>query len=719
LKLATLPIPASLAELLEGQGYVDLYPPQADAISAGVLDGRSLLLSTPTASGKTLVAILAAANLVLANRGKVVYLTPLRALANEKFEEFRSLEALRKTDGEPVRVSIGTGDYDASGEELGQADILVLTNEKFDSVLRHGVSWLERVRLFVADEVHLVGNYDRGPTIEAILTKIRTYLAAAQVLALSATITNAADLGKWLAASPVDVQWRPVPLREGVHQHGAIRFNDGERRAVASTGRGNAIDAAIDILNDGGQALIFAETRKRSVSLAGRAAEMTPRFLTDGERQQAFAGAQTVLREAEETELSRSLARALERGAAFHHAGLAPAHRRVVEDLFRAHVIKVLVATPTLAAGVNLPARRVVIASLMRYDAEVGGSAPISVLDYKQMCGRAGRPRYDSIGETVLLANSEPEAEELVYQYIQGSVEPVRSQFAQEGALRTHVLALISSLPGLTEEEVQQFFGRTLFAAQYRRTLVETKVRAGLEYLVAEDLLMQRGRRYAATEFGRRVSMLYIEPATAVLFRQALRSPASVGEHSVGLLHLVVAAPDFAPRFPLRSRDWDGALAFLNDHQAEFLLPLPGQREYERFEAYVRDLRAVMILAAWIEETHEDRLLEMLGAEPGDLHRAVENVDWLLYSLSELARLLGRAELLPEMQMLRTRARYGVKTELLPLVRLAGIGRVRARALFRAGFTGADKIAAASVERLASVPKIGPTLARQLKEQLR
>ena len=96
----------------------------------------------------------------------------------------------------------------------------------------------------------------------------------------------------------------------------------------------------------------------------------------------------------------------MSKGVAFHHAGLAPSSREIVESSFRKGVIKLLTATPTLAAGVNLPARRVVIASILRYDSEYGRNLPISVLEYKQLCGRAGRPQYDTSGEAIIVSES-------------------------------------------------------------------------------------------------------------------------------------------------------------------------------------------------------------------------------------------------------------------------------------------------------------------------
>ena len=717
MKISSLPLPENLVSDLERQGYTDLYPPQQDCVENGLFEGKNLLLTTPTASGKTLAAIMAAGKIILEGRGKVVYLAPLRALASEKFEDLKTLEALQKENGDNVRVLISTGDYDSSGESLGVGDVIVLTNERFDSVLRHGVSWLDDVKLFIADEVHLIGEGRRGPTLEMILARVLSLAQDAQTLALSATITNSKDLATWLGAKLIDASWRPVKLQEGILHHNEIRFADGSLRKITSTGRGVVIDAAVDILKDGGQSLIFAETRRRAVSLSSKAAEVVHRLLTPREVATSKELAAEILEAGEETELSRKLSQVVSEGVAFHHAGLSAEHRKIVERGFRERILKILTATPTLAAGVNLPARRVVLGSLYRYDAEYGGQAPISVLDYKQMCGRAGRPKYDDVGETILIANSDMEAEEIFYTYVKGKPEPIHSQLSNIPALRTHLLSAIASLPGVNMGDIEEIFLKTLFAAQNRRATVSSRINSALQYLLIEKLIEKRGERFIATEFGRRVSLLYIDPATGVIFRRAIQSAKRDGSHVVGLLHLIAACPDFTPLFSLRSKDWDNANLFAEAHVGEFLEPIP-QDNYDRYTKFFESLRSLQVLHAWINEWNEDKILEQYDVEPGDLHRAVESAEWLCYSFSEIAKMVGRSDLYSEAAELRLRIESGIKSDLLPLVRLEAIGRARARELYRAGYTEVSKLGAASVESLARVPKIGTKVAAKIKQQL-
>lgn len=700
---------AIVAPLLARLGYSSLYPPQEKALAAGILDGNNVLVTTPTASGKTLVAMMAIARTVAMGK-KAVYLTPLRALASEKYSDLKALEGIELgNSGSKPRVMLSTGDYD-SGKELALADALVLTNEKMDALFRHGASWLGEVGLFVADEVHLLGDRDRGPTLEMMLTRIRKLYPEAQIVALSATVSNADEIADWLGCQLVESRWRPTKLVEGVYEYGSVRMNDGRTFRVQAGPAGAAVDIAIDALDGGGQALIFAETRKRAASLAAKAAEGVYKRLDPQAKELAARASAEILERGDDAELTRTLAQLAAKGVAFHHAGLAPASRQIVEESFKKGVFKVLAATPTLAAGVNLPARRVVVASILRYDGEYGGNVPISVMEYKQLCGRAGRPQYDKSGEAIIVADSTTggRGEEIYDHYVLGTPEPLRSQLAADRAIRFHLLSTIASVPGMKKQDIADVFSATLFARQFRPATVEFKVESALEYLELQELVRLKGERYIATEFGKKTSLLYIDPQTAVEFREALKKAERGRRHTLGFVHLISETPDFFPKLSLRKKDADEVGLLLQERREEMLYEVS---EYECS-------RSFWALAEWMEETGERVMADRMGVEPGDMHRMVETGAWLSHALYEVAKLVGRDDLLAELQALRTRIRYGIKEELIPLVALEGVGRVRARALYSAGFTDVAKIMRAPQPRLAAVPKIGPAVAEKLKSQL-
>jgi ATP-dependent DNA helicase len=700
----------SIKTLLDNLGYSSLYPPQEIAVSSGILEGQNMLVTTPTASGKTLIAMMAIVKTLESGR-KAAYMTPLRALASEKQEDLKVLEEMTFAGKKP-RVLVATSDYDSSGKELASADVIVLTNEKMDTLFRHGAEWLGDIGLFVSDEIHLIGDRERGPTLEMMLTKVRRQYPGAQIVALSATVANSDELAGWLGCELVESSWRPTKLVEGVYEHGGIQLNDGRRLQFQGSGTQGmaAVDLAVDSLGDGGQALIFAETRKRASSLAAKAAEAVYKRLDSSTREHARRASASILDRGDDSETTRTLSQLVSKGVAFHHAGLGPSSRKIVEEAFKNGVIKVLAATPTLAAGVNLPARRVVIASILRYDSDYGGSVPISVLDYKQLCGRAGRPKYDTAGEAIITAgDSGASGEDLYDHYVLGTPEPITSQLSNDRAIRFHLLATIASVPGLKRQEIQDLFESTLFAQQSRGSTISFKLESAMEYLEQEELVKSKNDRYIATEFGRRTSLLYIDPVTAVEFRDSLaRAERKSGMHTLGFLYLITNSPDFYPKLSLRKKDYEEVSLLIQEGRSELL------HEISEYDCS----RSMWALSEWLRETSDRVLGDRLGVEPGDMHRIVEVSDWLAYSLYEVAKILRREDFLPELYNLRIRIRYGVKEELLPLVSLEGIGRVRARALYAAGLTDVSKVAKAPMAMLAAISKIGPSVAKKLKEQL-
>ena len=227
MRIDELDIPDSIKTVLAKAGYGTLYPPQENTIKAGALDGRNIVLASPTASGKTLIAELVILKSILEKGGKALYLTPLRALASEKYEDFQKYTSIEKAPGRRIRVGLTSGDYDSSDIYLANYDIIISTNEKADSLLRHRSPWISDVSVVVADEIHLITEADRGPTLEVVLTKLLKLNPRIQVIALSATIKNASEMGEWLNAIPITTEWRPVPLREGVYNNGEIQFKDG------------------------------------------------------------------------------------------------------------------------------------------------------------------------------------------------------------------------------------------------------------------------------------------------------------------------------------------------------------------------------------------------------------------------------------------------------------------------------------------------------------
>jgi helicase len=714
-----LPIPDSVKSVLAKTGYDSLYPPQEDAIKAGALEGKNIVLASPTASGKTLIAELVILKTILEKGGKALYLTPLRALASEKYEDFQKYTSIEKTPGRKLRVAMTSGDYDSSDIYLANFDIVISTNEKADSVLRHRSPWIADVSVVIADEIHLITEADRGPTLEVVLTRLLKLNPRIQIIALSATIKNAVEIGEWLKAIPITTEWRPVPLREGVYHNGEIQFKDGASRTIPHSDTNPIFDTALDVLREGGQVLIFAETRRMAVEMGRKASALLRRHLPKPDRRGLENIAQRILSTGERTRLGEALAEQVLNGVAFHHAGLTGGHRKIIEDSFKAGRLKILSATPTLAAGVNLPARTVIVSSYERYEPGYG-RYPISVLEYKQFCGRAGRPKYDKFGEAILIARTEDEQDYLMKNYVLAEPERIWSKLGAEKVLRPHVLATIATRFANSEEGLMRFFEKTFYAFQYDPKMIRSKLGDILSFLNREQMVEFDGQDLKATKFGRRVSELYIDPVSAVVLRDGLYTRAK-SITDVSFLHLISRTPDIAPKlYPRRGED-EMLDLFAKEHQDEFMCEVPeyyGDTNGVTYEEFLSEVKCARVLYEWINETSEDAILEVHKVEPGDILRMVDSAKWLLHATHQLAELFGHKDLLGATYELQVRCAKGVKSELVPLVELEGVGRLRARAIHNAGYRSLKDLRHASITNLMSIPLIGPTLAKKIKEQV-
>lgn len=674
------------------------------------MEGKSLVLAVPTASGKTLVAEICAVKHILEGLGKVLYLVPLRALASEKYDEFKDLSKIG------IRVVMSSGDYDSMDPELGKYDLIISTNEKADSLFRHNPPWLDRISLVVADEVHLLGDPSRGPTLESLLTRIKFLKMDVQVLALSATIRNAEDLSGWLRAGLVASDWRPVPLKEGVFCRGTVTFVDGEVKQIPRSAGGDPVaDLVLDVVRSGGQMLVFTGSRNSAVSLAKRLEEPLHEVLKASERSRLKSLSEKILSLGERTRLTEKLARSVSCGVAFHHAGLTYQQRKAVEDAFRSMLIKCICATPTLAAGVNTPARRVLIYEYRRFEPGVG-RVNIPVLEFKQMAGRAGRPRYDKVGEAIVFSRTEEEKEFLFEEYLLAKPEKVWSKLGVAPSLRSQVLAAIAMELARSREGLLEFFNESLCAYQYGLPSFQSSIMEAVSFLIDADMVLEDdgGRRLRATRLGKRVAELYIDPKSAEILLRGMSIRRS-GLPALSYLALVCHTPDM-PKLYVRGKEAEALKSFLESNSDLLLSDMP-EDEFE-FEILLSELKTALLLKDWIDELPEDAIAERFDVGSGDIYAYVESAKWVVNAAFELAKLMGFREAVEPLGKLLLRIENGVKEELLPLISLRGIGRVRARALFSAGYRSLEDLKRASVSDLRRIPQIGPETIKMILEQV-
>ncbi len=636
---------AAVREQYRASGIEELYPPQAAAVDAGVTRGENVVAAIPTASGKTLIAELA----MLTADGPALYIVPLRALAREKYESFAELPG--------VSVGISTGDFDSPAEELGEEDVVVATAEKVDSAIRNGASWVAELACVVVDEVHLLGRPRRGPTLEITLATLQRRAPGVQIVALSATVDNPDAIAAWLDAELVESTWRPVSLRTGVYDDGddsGVAFDDGSTLAVdapppgPNDDRDTEITAALvaDAVGDGGQCLAFVRSRREAESLAARLAEepaLQERYgegAGDGGSDADPPGPRlaAAVRDRGGTETGRRLAAAVGAGVGVHHAGLASDHRALVESAYRDRDLGVICATPTLAAGVNVPARRVVVRDLERYTGEE--MTPLPALEVHQMCGRAGRPHLDPYGEAVLVA-AEGDAEAARERYVDTGPEAVESQLTEREALRTHVLSVVAAGFADSKRGVLDLLDATFFAFQSPDVDLSGLVDAVAAELSEMGLLAvgdgdAADGTLAATDLGATVSRQYVRPETGARLVAAIRTIASMPESEVTpltALGAVCATPDARGTY-LGNRERAAIYRYATRHAAEFTT---APDEADDFESWLCAVKLARILLEWTGGADPEALVDQYRIGPGDLESHVERTAWLLGAADALS----------------------------------------------------------------------------------
>jgi helicase len=489
-------LPEDFVQFVENDwGIKTLHPPQAEAMPS-ILAGRNTMLCIPTASGKSLVAFMGLVNQIMTrNAGsRGIYIVPLKALASEKLEELKQL-------GESLGLKIGLGIGDAPNEakQIDDCDILVCTSEKLDSLMRSKSEVLRRVSVVVADEFHLVNDSHRGPTMEINLARIRHLLPEAQIITLSATVGNSQDLADWLDSDLIVSQWRPVSL-----EYATLAELDLEPRAIQKSELSTASDlgpprtlegpkshvawaALSDVYEQDGQLLVFVAARRSAQSEAKKLGQRMQKYLSkhNPEVLPALKELSEKLSRSSNSAMGDTLAECVKGGVAFHHAGLRHTQRSEIENAFKNRILYCLCATPTLAAGVNLPARRVLIRDLKRF--EDGMSRLLPVMEVRQMLGRAGRPRYDPVGEAWLACKGgDPRqvADDIADRYIHGPVEDISSKLAAEPAMRFHLLSSIATGGLNTRKKIGDFFSGTYLGHSQTNSYLQENIDSMLKWLV-------------------------------------------------------------------------------------------------------------------------------------------------------------------------------------------------------------------------------------------
>lgn len=707
-ELKNLGIPEDLIESLKNLGYTKLYPTQERAIEQGLLGKRNMIICTPTASGKTLMALIASIK-YLEKGGKVLYICPLRSIASEKFEEISRIFSYK------YRVALSIGDYDSSDPWLQEYDFIISTYEKADSLLRHKANWIKDVLLFIIDEIHMI-NTNRGPTLEFLIARLKKANSFSRFLALSATVNNVEEIASWLSANMLVDDWRPVPLKEGVYKKGKIKYKDGSEERIKEISNVPYIDLVLDTVEKGGQALVFNSSRASSVRVASRIGQFLSKFLSSNEKDIL----RNISSKIEENDnISQNLKNLILDGVAFHHAGLSYTSRKIIEDEFRKGNIKVISSTTTLGAGVNVPARRVVINEISRYEPLLGYSQELSVNEYKQLAGRAGRPKYDPIGEAILIAKGNYDEDYLMKNYILADYEPVQSQIKDEKNLRSHILSIIANNVANNETELKEILGLTFASVNFGSDFLMRLSSKVIKFLIKERFIVAKEDNFVATLIGKRVTELYIDPLSASLIIKGLQylSSRHVNNMDFALLFLICSTED-AQIVNVNRYESDRLLEEIERYvENDTLYPFPDINSLEYDDTLSR-YKTARIIYDWINEEKEDIIADKYGIGLGDLFNIIQTSKWLTYSASEISKILNLKDFAKRLSILESRISAGVKDELLELVQIPSIGRYKARILYKSGYRSIEDLKKVKDSDLLSLPSIGEETLKQIKKFL-
>ncbi len=705
--------PQGVIDVLTASGITTLHPPQAEAIRKGVLDKKNVVMAVPTAAGKTLIAELCMLKSILQDGGKALYIAPLKALASEKYNDFK-----KKYEALGIKIGIATGDLDSPSKYLDRYQILIATAEKVDSLLRSKAGWLiNSLSVIVLDEIHFIDDESRGPTLEILTSRIKQLKPDIQILALSATISNAQELAGWLDANLALSHWRPIPLKEGVYFNEKIMFNNDSIRQVKEDVDEDLNKLVMDTLRGSGQVLVFVNSRRSAQAAARELCPSVVKLLTPEEKKILSALADEISEDHSATKVCKKLADIIKCGSAFHHAGLTPKQRHLIEENFKKNIIKVICSTPTLAAGVNLPARRAIIRDCKRYASGLG-SVYISVGEYKQCAGRAGRPQYDDYGEAVLMAKSLSEQNALFERFILSKPDPVTSKLGSEAALRIHILSSIAAGYVHDINSMFDFLNHTFLSYQRQGIDLVSIVGNIFEFLHQNGFIDKSGFKYFTTSFGNITSRLYIDPMTSLVLREGLTKIHEGKSFSTyGLLHMLTCCPD-SEMLNVGKADYEELESLANKIEDELIITPNNLPMLQDVYTYYATLKTMWLWSRWIDEDKEETMCDDFNVGPGDIYRHVESAGWLLYAAGMIAELLHFKKMTFDLEALRLRVRYGIKEELLGLAALEGVGRVRARMLFKHGYHHLSDLKAATADHLASIKTIGKSLAQSIVTQI-
>jgi helicase len=698
-KLLQHGIPLSIIQSWKETQGEKLLPLQARAVTDhGLLQGESLIISAPTSSGKTFCGEMAAV-VNLFKGMKVVFLVPLKAIAEEKYSEFTE-----KYAGLGIKVMISTRDrqeYDRDVER-GDFDLAIMIYEKFNQLLIKDLDLLKLISLVVVDELQMVADASRGAVLELALLKMMNSGYQPQILGLSAVLQNADQLASWLGCRLLQEKSRPVELLQGVLLDGEFRFkkhNTGEEGSekladLESDQNQDVLFANIQrLLDQGEQVLVFLKSKKTCEDCALLFAEQS--------RLSPSLDAVEALSALESTTLKESLILCLKSGVAFHDADLTFDERRVVEHFYMKGDIRAIFSTTTLSLGINLPAKTVFIET-QKYDlGEHSGKAlplPISWSEYENMSGRAGRfGLQEDFGRAIVIAQNSFQFDCLWEEYVEGREERIASQLSLKDQADV-ILDLVASGSAITSVRLEQVMNSGL-GGRFIPHLRE-KVESTLLELEDQEILIRKGERYFPTRLGIICAHKGISVQTGLSVKKSIQASTDLDPFSWFYRMLDTEdGRDVYVNLSFREQQnqtYERALIQrLGNSTASGEIRNLLERNTVLSPGEIRLVKMCCLLAEWIESTSTLDLERKYLCRSGQIEQIAKRTGWLLDSAWGLARAMKSPRPLAQfLRKLSLRVDFGVDETEIALARLRapGLGRDYIRRLSRAGLADVRKL---------------------------
>ncbi|XP_052244253.1 DNA polymerase theta-like [Dreissena polymorpha] len=773
LALSSWGLPAVVLNQYAARGITHMFQWQAECLMLGnVLNGGNLVYSAPTSAGKTMVAELLVLKRVLETRRKAVIILPFVSVTREKMFY---LQELFQDAG--VRVGGFMGHYSPPGGFSG-TDIAVCTIEKGNSLINRLLedNKLDTLGIIVVDELHLIGDRSRGYLLELLLTKI-TYMCSRrqqgpdgtvtppsiQIVGMSATLPNLDLLARWLHADLYRTDFRPVPLAECVKIGNQVfdsemkPLREVDVKYAVKGDEDHVVPLCIETMRGGHSILIFCPTKNWCESLAEQVARELYRLLRDPSlavHKQPEGGASDVLvlpldpRTLLDTleQLRRTpvgldsvLARTVQYGVAYHHAGLTFDERDIIEGAFRQGILKVLVATSTLSSGVNLPARRVLIRTPVFH-----GGQMIDFLTYKQMIGRAGRKGVDTAGESILLckAADRPKAEALV----RGALPPVHSTLVRsEGeslssSMKRAILEVVVSGVAGCPRDVETYASCTLLASSMAGegtslcgegsgqggtgNMIQESIQFLLdnEFVCMQKIADKNGevtQRFVPTQLGCAVLSSSISPDEGlVVFSELQRArQCFVLENELHIIYQVtpiyaqIDTIDWLQYFSI----WEGlstgmkrVAELVGVTEAFLAKAIRGRipnKTYEQLKTLAIHKRfyTCLVLHDLVQEMPLGAVCSKYGCNKGQLQSLQQSAATFAGMVTVFCARLGWSNLELILSQFQSRLTFGVQRELCDLVRMSSLNGQRARVLYNGGYQTVAALAGALPEDVEAI----------------